>query len=108
MLASRAKLLLVLSAIALAKHVWFLLMWIRAFDRGETQAERVQIFLNQFPHSLLGLSSTTLTWMLILLGIVGGLLAVPAGRIRDRWRPAAIALIVLHALFLLWYLFTMM
>lgn len=105
--ASKARILLALSAVALLKHLWFAVMWATALP-AETQAERVEIFMNRFPHSLLGVSPTTLTWMLALLGVIGALLAVPAGRIRDKWRPAALALIVLHALFTLWYLFTLM
>jgi len=47
---SRAKFFPALSAIALAKHLWFLVTWIGASNRGKTQAERVEIYLSQFPH----------------------------------------------------------
>ena len=47
---SRAKFFPALSAIALANHLWFLVTWIGASNRDKTQAERVEIYLSQFPH----------------------------------------------------------
>ncbi len=105
---SRAKLLLTLSAIALAKHLWFLVTWIRASNRGKTHAERVEIYLNQFPHSLLGLDAIALTWVLIALGMIGAALALAARRTSGTWRPAATALLWAHLVFVLWYLFGLM
>ncbi len=105
---SRAKFLLTLSAIALAKHLWFLVTWIGAANRGKTQAESVEIYLSQFPHSLLGLDAIVLTWVLIALGIIGAALALVARRTSGIWRPAATALLWTHLVFTLWYLFGLM
>jgi len=105
---STAKLPLTLSAIALASHLWFLVMWIGAVNRGKTQAESVEIYLGQFPHSLLGLDAIALTWVLIALGIIGAALALAARRTSGTWRPAATTLLWSHLVFVLWYLFTLM
>jgi len=90
---SRAKVLLTLSAIALANHLWFFVTWIGASNRGTTQAESVEIYLRQFPHSLLGLDAIGLTWMLIALGMIGAALALVGRRTSGAWRPAATALL---------------
>ncbi|MGI8618830.1 MAG: hypothetical protein ACR2L6_07030 [Gemmatimonadaceae bacterium] len=105
---SRAKALIVLSAVALAKHLWFLITWIRASNRGRTQEESVEIFLSQFPHSMLGLDAIALTWVLIVVGMIGAVLAFVARRTSGRWRPVATALLSMHVVFVLWYLFTLM
>lgn len=105
---SRTKVLLALSAIAFAKHLWFFFTWVVAANRGRTQEERVEHFLGMFPHSLLGLGARGLTWVLIGIGIVGALLAWQARRALDNWRPAATALVIAHSVFVAWYLFTLM
>ena len=79
----------------------------RVQSRQDTGGER-EIYLRQFPHSLLGLDAIGLTWALIALGIIGAALALIARRTSGTWRPAATALLWTHLVFMLWYLFSLM
>lgn len=105
---SNARILLALSALLFAKQLWVLGMWIRAAGIGQTQAESVAIFLDGFPHGLAELGAFRITWIMIAVGVVGAVSAVPARRLEGWWKAAAIAMISLNSLMVLWYLFTLM
>jgi len=100
--------LLMTSATLFALQIWNIARWIQAFDLGNTQTERVAIYLQGLPDGLGQLSTFELTWLLILCGVLGLACAIPASRAPGMSRVLGVILIVVNAVVVLWLLFTLM
>lgn len=101
--------LVVASCALLGLQAWNILRWARAFDRGSTQAERVNLYLHEFPLGLGELGTSTLTWLSVLLAAISLGTAFAAGRLlAGTARAATLVLVVVNAILVLWYLFTLM
>jgi len=85
------------------------MMWVQAFDRGHSQAERVAIYVAALPAFLAHLGSLRDTLLFALCGAIGVACGVPAA-FQGR-RPLAIlgwVAVAANGLFVLWYLSTLM
>jgi hypothetical protein len=101
--------LLIASCGLLGLQVWNILRWARAFDRGSTQAERVNLYLHEFPLLMGELGTSTLTWLSLLLAVISLVTAFAAGRLlAGTARAATLVLVAVNAMLVLWYLFTLM
>src|SRR5450759_830903 len=105
-----AEALLVVSVVLVTLQVANVMWWIRAFDRGHSQAERVAIYVAALPAFLADLSSTrSAPLVFVLCGALGVACGVPAA-IQGR-RPLAVLGcfgVAANGLFVLWYLFGLM
>ena len=101
--------LVVASCALLGLQAWNILRWARAFDRGSTQAERVNLYLHEFPLGLGELGTSTLTWLSVLFAAISLGTAFAAGRLlAGTARAATLVLVVVNAILVLYYLFTLM
>ena len=100
--------LLVTSVTLFTLQIWNIRRWFQAFNLGNTQTERVAIYLQRLPVGLGQLGTFALTWLLILCGVLGLACAVAASRVPGRSRVLAVILSVLNAVVVLWLLFTLM
>lgn len=100
--------LLMTSATLFTLQIWNIKGWFQAFNLGNTQTERVAIYLQRLPFGLGQLGTFSLTWLLILCGVLGLACAVPASRVPGMSRVLAVILIVVNAVVVLWLLFTLM
>jgi hypothetical protein len=101
--------LLVTSATLFTVQVWDIRRWIKAFDLGNTQAERVAIYLQRLPLGLGQLGTFALTWLSILCGATALIAAFVGSRHASRpARAVGMALVCCNALLVIWYLFSLM
>lgn len=101
--------LVVASCALLGLQAWNILRWAWAFDRGSTQAERVNLYLHKFPLGMGELGTSTLTWLSVLLAAISLGTAFAAGwLLAGTARAATLVLVVVNAILVLWYLFTLM
>ena len=100
--------LLMTSAVLFALQIWNITRWSQAFNLGNTQTERVAIYLQRLPVGLGQLGTFALTWLLILCAVFGLACAIPASRVPGRSRVLAVILIVVNAVVALWLIFTLM
>jgi hypothetical protein len=104
-----AVVLLVTSCGLLGLQVWNILRWAQAFDRGSTQAERVNLYLHELPLGIGELGTSALTWLPLLCAAISLVTAFVAGRLLARTaRAATLVLVGVNAILVLWYLFTLM
>ena len=101
--------LLVASCALLGLQVWNILHWVQAFDRGSTQAERVNLYLHGFPLGMGELGTSALTWISLLLAAIGLVAAFAVGwLLGGTARAATLVLVGVNAILALWYVFTLM
>lgn len=100
--------LLMTSATLFTLQIWDIRRWFQAFNLGNTQTERVAIYLQRLPVGLGQFGTFALTWLLILCGVLGLACAVPASRVPGMSRVLGVILMVVNAVVVLWLLFTLM
>jgi len=100
--------LLVTSATLFTLQIWNISRWFQAFNLGNTQTERVALYLQRLPVGLGQLGTFALTSLLILCGVLGLACALPASRVPGMSRLIAVILIVANAVVVSWLLFTLM
>jgi hypothetical protein len=101
--------LVVASCALLGLQAWNILRWARAFDRGSTQAARVDLYLHGLPLGMGELGTSALTWISLLLAAIGLVTAFAAGwLLAGTARAATLVLVGVNAILVLWYLFTLM
>lgn len=100
--------LLVTSCALLVLQIWNLVLWFTAFDRGSTQAERMNLYLHKLPLGIGELGTSTLSWLPLLCAALSLMAAFVAGRLLPQTpRAVTLALIGANAVLVLWYLFTL-
>lgn len=100
--------LLMTSAALFTLQIWNIRRWFQAFNLGNTQTERVAIYLQRLPFGVGQLGTFALTWLLILCGVLGLACAVPVSRVHGMSRVLAVILIAVNTVVVLWLLFTLM
>jgi hypothetical protein len=101
--------LVVASCALVGLQAWNILRWARAFDRGSTQAARVNLYLHGFPLGMGELGTSALTWISLLLAAIGLVTAFAAGwLLAGTARAATLVLVGVNAILVLWYVFTLM
>lgn len=105
-----AGLLLLASVVLIAAQIWNIAAWKGAFDDGQSQEERVAIYLARLPAIARQLGVHGFTWVLVLTGVVSSAAAYVSARLQ----PDAVArafsrtAMAISVLLTLWYLFTLM
>ncbi len=90
-------------------QAWNIIAWSRAVDRGQTQAERVDLYLHTLPLGVGRLGTSGLTWFAFLCAVVSLVASLAAGRLLGRSsRFAIVGLVTVNSLLMIWYLFTLM
>lgn len=109
MIKRRSTELLVASLILIALQATNIAIWIRAFNAGASQPERVALYLSRLPLGLGALGARPLTQLAMLAGLAGAACAIPAARARmSRVTFLAWAALSVNAVLVLWYLFILM
>lgn len=86
-----------------------LIAWARAFARGQTQAQRVDLYLHSLPPGAGRMGTSGLTWFAFLCAVISLVAALAAGRLFGRSsRFAVLGLVTVNSLLMIWYLFTLM
>ncbi len=101
--------LLAASCALVVLQVWSVIVWTRVFDRGQTQAERVALYLHALPLGIGRVGMSGLTWLAFLCAVISMATGLAAGRLLGRSvKFGMFALVTLNALLIVWYLFTLM
>ncbi len=101
--------LLAASCALVVLQVCAVVVWSRVFDRGQTQAERVALYLHALPLGIGRVGMSGLTWLAFLCAVVSMASGLAAGRLLGRSvKFGVFGLMTVNTLLIVWYLFTLM